>query len=122
MRARAAYGTDIDQWQLDFLRANEAHAISNGDGVTVAVIDRAWTLPIPTSLGRSISGFNPDGVGAPDGTSDTEGHGTAMALLIAGHGTTHGIAPKSEDHARTRIEQHHISRVASTGPWTTALR
>jgi type VII secretion-associated serine protease mycosin len=91
----AAYGAEIDQWQLDFLRANEAHAISNGDGVTVAVIDSGVAVSHPDLVGSVMSGFNPDGVGAPDGTSDTEGHGTAMALLVAAHGTTRGIAPKA---------------------------
>ncbi len=92
----AVHAVDIDQWHLDFLRAAEAHAISQGEGVTVAVIDTGVDASHPDLAGSVVPGFNPDGVGAPDGRSDTNGHGTAMAGLIAGHGTCRGIAPKAK--------------------------
>jgi type VII secretion-associated serine protease mycosin len=87
---------DIDRWHLEFLRAAEANAVSQGEGVIVAVIDTGVDASHPDLAGSVVPGFNPDGVGAPDGRSDTNGHGTGMAGLIVGHGIMIGIAPKAK--------------------------
>jgi type VII secretion-associated serine protease mycosin len=87
---------DTDNWQVHFLDGTGAHRIAQGDGVTVAVIDSGVDARHPDLAGSVLPGYNPAGVGSADGTSDSDGHGTAMALLIAGHGTVKGIAPKAK--------------------------
>ncbi|MFB9177488.1 S8 family serine peptidase [Dactylosporangium sucinum] len=74
-----------DQWHLRYLMVAEANQKSRGDGVTVAIVD--------TGVDRS----HPDLVGAildpvfvtetPNATGvDQNGHGTALAGLVAGQG------------------------------------
>jgi subtilisin family serine protease len=87
------------QWQLPFLHAADAHRISQGEGVTVAVIDTGVDASHPDLAGNVLPGTDfvtPGG----DGTHDGDGHGTDMAGLIAAHGRgeagTLGIAPKAK--------------------------
>jgi type VII secretion-associated serine protease mycosin len=85
-----------DNWYLAFLHAAEANAISQGEGVTVAVIDSGVDVKHPDLTGTVLPGFNPDGVGPADASTDSDGHGTGMAGLIVGHGVVIGIAPKAK--------------------------
>jgi type VII secretion-associated serine protease mycosin len=90
------------QWHLDYLDIAAAHKITRGEGVTVAVVDTGVDhqhLDLKGALlkGKSFAGDRDDGWG------DRDGHGTAMASLIAGrgHGPSHrdgalGIAPKAK--------------------------
>lgn len=91
----AVFGTpalaDIrdDQWHLKYLKIEEAHRISTGKGVTVAVIDSG--VAKHPDLPGVVSGtdlFKPGG----DGRTDLNGHGTSMAGLIAAHGNGRGHA------------------------------
>lgn len=84
-----------DQWQLDFLHAAEANAISEGDGVVVAVIDTGVDGTHPDLTGTLVSGFDFE-AGSGDGSVDLYGHGTGVAGLIVGHGHASGIAPRAK--------------------------
>jgi type VII secretion-associated serine protease mycosin len=88
------------QWHLRYLKVTEAHKISKGAGVTVAVIDSGVDphRDIRTNLLPGTETF-PGGKG--DGRQDTDGHGTRMAGLIAAHGQPGengalGIAPEAK--------------------------
>jgi type VII secretion-associated serine protease mycosin len=85
----------IDQWHLAFLRADDANAISQGEGVVVAVIDTGVDGTHPDLAGTLVPGFDFD-AGSGDGTKDLIGHGTGMAGLIVAHGQVRGIAPKAK--------------------------
>ncbi|MGH3734246.1 MAG: S8 family serine peptidase [Micromonosporaceae bacterium] len=81
------------QWHLDFLKVDELHDITKGDGVTVTLIDTGVDATHPDLRGNVLS----------PGVRDTAGHGTGMASLIAGHGHGQGgrdgalgIAPKAK--------------------------
>lgn len=71
------------QWHLDFLKVDEVHTITEGKGVTVAVIDTGVDGSHPDLKGNVLKGRDFTG---NDPWHDTAGHGTAMASLIAGHG------------------------------------
>ncbi|WP_327005573.1 S8 family serine peptidase [Dactylosporangium sp. NBC_01737] len=89
------------QWHLAALRIPEAQSLSQGDGVLVAVADtgvdaRRGELAEAVTAGKEF-GEQANG----DGRTDTDGHGTAMAGLIAGRGLADGsgvlgIAPKAQ--------------------------
>ncbi|MFG1953093.1 S8 family serine peptidase [Micromonospora sp. NPDC048830] len=91
------------QWYLDALRIPEAHKLTKGRGVTVAVVDGGVHAAHPDLKGQVLPGraFSPDV--ARDGRSDPDpesGHGTAMAGIIAGRGggamRELGIAPEAK--------------------------
>ncbi|MFD5434399.1 type VII secretion-associated serine protease mycosin [Kitasatospora sp. NPDC127067] len=74
--------------------------VSQGSGVTVAVIDSGVMKDHQDLTGQVLSGADFSGEGS-DGTVDKDGHGTGMASLIAGHGHGDnagimGLAPKVE--------------------------
>jgi len=90
------------QWQLGFLRAAEAHRYSQGAGIVVAVVDTGVDGTHPDLVGNVLSGTDVQPGATGDGRTDTDGHGTAMAGLIAAHGHgpdnssgTLGIAPQA---------------------------
>jgi type VII secretion-associated serine protease mycosin len=93
-----ADGIRDQQWYLKALKISEAHAISTGSGVTVAVID-SGVAPHQDLKGNLLAGYNYANT-KPDGRTDTEGHGTNMAGLIAGRGRGSsgilGIAPSAK--------------------------
>ncbi|MCO6006303.1 S8 family serine peptidase [Actinoallomurus purpureus] len=68
--------------------------ITNGKGVTVAVIDSGVNARLPELRGAVIPGADMD-AGKGDGRTDFDtqenGHGTAMAALIAGQGAGSGM-------------------------------
>lgn len=87
------------QWHLDFLNIAEAHQITRGGDVVVAVVDSGVDAQIPDLRGNVLSGT--DHSGSTDGRVDEEGHGTRMGVLIAGHGHGNGdgilgIAPEAK--------------------------
>jgi type VII secretion-associated serine protease mycosin len=99
----AAFGTpafaDVrgEQWHLDYLKVEEAHRISTGKGVTVAVIDSGVAKhPDLPGVMRGTDLIKPGG----DGRTDLTGHGTSMAGIIAAHGGGRnralGIAPDAK--------------------------
>ncbi|MFG2009655.1 type VII secretion-associated serine protease mycosin [Micromonospora sp. NPDC048868] len=88
-----------EQWHLSFLRATDAHRISQGAGVTVAVLDTG-VAPHPDLLRNLLPGADVIHGGSGNGHNDVDGHGTGMAGLIAAHGRGKvgalGIAPKAK--------------------------
>ncbi|MGW6916036.1 type VII secretion-associated serine protease mycosin [Kitasatospora sp. NPDC054939] len=89
------------QWAL---KKYEAEAriwpLSQGEGVVVAVIDSGVSQSHQDLVGQVLPGADFSKAGT-DGRSDSDGHGTAMASLIAGrgHGSgagVMGLAPKAK--------------------------
>ncbi|MCX4524940.1 type VII secretion-associated serine protease mycosin [Streptomyces sp. NBC_01551] len=91
------------QWALLALRAEEAWGTTQGDGVTVAVLDTGVDSTHPDLAGRVLDGTDLIGMGAGRGDRAWARHGTAMAGIIAGHGHgtdrrqgVLGIAPQAK--------------------------
>jgi type VII secretion-associated serine protease mycosin len=81
------------QWHLDFLNIDQVHQISTGKGVIVGVIDSGVDGGHPDLTGRLLPGVDLTFLHRPDALEDLDGHGTAMAGLIAANGQALGIAP-----------------------------
>jgi type VII secretion-associated serine protease mycosin len=79
------------QWHLAALDVADAQKISKGAGVTVAVIDTGVNADHRDLTGNVLPGVDFIATGTK-GWVDTNGHGTAMAGLIAGHGHGPGNA------------------------------
>jgi type VII secretion-associated serine protease mycosin len=91
------------QWYLSTLDVAKAHQLSEGAGVTVALIDTGVDAKHRDLAGAILSGEDLSDPHAGDGTgrNDTDGHGTALAGIIAGRGHGNGagilgIAPKAK--------------------------
>lgn len=83
------------QWYLDAMQAERMWQTSTGEGVSVAVIDSGVDNSVPELRGQLSPGkdFSGQGRGA---NHDDEGHGTSMAMIIAGKRSgsgTWGLAP-----------------------------
>ena len=90
-------------WHLDALRIGQAHGVTRGAGVTVAVIDSGVHADHPDLRGQVLAGTGIGSDASSDGRTDTDkrgGHGTAMAGIIAGRGGGDnrmlGIAPQAK--------------------------
>ncbi|MYW16776.1 type VII secretion-associated serine protease mycosin [Streptomyces sp. SID161] len=86
------------QWYLDAMHADEMWKSSTGKGITVAVIDTGVQADIPDLRGQVVAGKD-FSKRAGDERTDYDGHGTTMAVLIAGTGAkgastgSYGLAP-----------------------------
>ena len=92
-----------DQWHLSHLDIASAHAISQGEGITVAVVDSGIDEDHPDLAGNVLDGYDVVVGGAGNGWGDVDGHGTGMSGLIAAHGHgpdgaegAMGIAPRAQ--------------------------
>jgi type VII secretion-associated serine protease mycosin len=88
------------QWHLKTLDVAAAHKVSQGDGVTVAVLDTGVQADHPDITGNVLPGIDLTGADT-QGRKDTDGHGTGMAGVIVGHGHGSsagalGIAPAAK--------------------------
>ncbi len=77
------------QYVVSKMHLLDAHRISNGDDVLVAVIDSKIDAGHPDLAGVIASDY--DAVGTP---AKPHSHGTAMASAIAAHSKLIGVAPK----------------------------
>jgi serine protease len=72
------------QWNLDKIKAEQAWAVSDGTGVTVAVLDTGVDLAHPDLKGKLTSpGADFVDPAGADGANDEDGHGTHVAGIIA---------------------------------------
>lgn len=88
--ASADYVRD-KQWALNVFSVKDIWAESQGEGVTVAVVDSGVDANHPDLTGQVLKGK--DFTGGENAHEDIVGHGTGMASLIAGHG--HGVGNES---------------------------
>ncbi|GAA1741496.1 S8 family serine peptidase [Luedemannella helvata] len=92
------------QWYLKPLQVSEVHKVTQGEGITVAVIDSGVNANHPDLAGNVLPGHDMADPDSPDkGRRDRHGHGTGIATLIAGHGHGPGgsqgilgIAPRAK--------------------------
>ena len=77
------------------LGLSRAWTVSRGDGVTVGLVDTGVDGTEPGLAGRVLPGAEFPDLGA--GTADSVGHGTTMALLIAGAAPGAKILPARLD-------------------------
>jgi type VII secretion-associated serine protease mycosin len=98
--ASADYVRD-QQWVLDAYKMDATWALTQGEGVTVAVVDSGVDGSHPDLTGQVLQGK--DFTGGGNAQEDVAGHGTGMASLIAGHGHGAGntagmvgLAPKAK--------------------------
>jgi type VII secretion-associated serine protease mycosin len=88
------------QWHLTTLHLAESQRLSTGSGITVAVVDTGVDARHIDLVGNVQPGIDLTDPGG-DGRTDRDGHGTAMASLIAGHGHGQeggslGVAPQTQ--------------------------
>ena len=90
------------EWHLDAMRVPRAWRLSQGAGVTVAVLDTGVDRRHPDLVGRVTAGPDLTGGTRRPGSRYWGLHGTSMASIIAGHGNgpgqqrgVIGIAPQS---------------------------
>lgn len=90
------------QWVIDVIDFKKVWTESQGQGVTVAVVDTGVDGNHPDLTGQVLKGknFTANGKSPQD---DPDGHGTGMASIIAGHGHgangsagVMGLAPKAQ--------------------------
>ncbi|MGW6824012.1 type VII secretion-associated serine protease mycosin [Streptomyces sp. NPDC055005] len=117
------------QWGLLALRAEEAWGTTQGDGVTVAVLDTGVDATHPDLAGQVLDGTDLVGMGAGRGDRAWARHGTAMASIIAGrgHGPSRGqgilgIAPQARIlPVRVILEEADPGRAKARGSKSGAL-
>lgn len=84
------------EWYLDRMQAPEMWKVTTGKGITVALLDTGVIPTVPELTGKVLRGKN---FMEPErgAHKDKDGHGTAMAMLIAGNGVNgqgvKGLAP-----------------------------
>jgi len=101
--ARADIVRNTETWVLNALSAESAWTITQGKGVTVAVIDSGVDPQVSDLAGNVQTGPNLSGVRTLPSNPNWGVHGTWMASLIAGHGNGPasdsgiiGMAPESK--------------------------
>jgi hypothetical protein len=101
--ARADSVRSDEQWVLDAVDAPAAWPVSQGSGVTVAVIDSGVVPTVDDLAGSVTTGPDLSGISTPSTNPNPGMHGTWMASLIAGHGHgsddgdgISGVAPQTK--------------------------
>jgi subtilisin family serine protease len=100
--ARADSIRDSQQWVFSMMNVASAWQLTEGEGVTVAVVDSGVDGHVSDLTGQVSTGPDFTGVSTKDSNPNWGVHGTWMASLIAGHGHGElsgdgvmGIAPKA---------------------------
>lgn len=86
--AHADYIRDLEYW-LDDYGIRDAWAVTEGEGVTIAIIDTGVDGSVDDLANAVIGGRDFSGIGSPDGqrgVGSSGDHGTWVASLAAGHG------------------------------------
>lgn len=94
---------DLEYWLNDY-GFTTAWNTTQGEGVTVAVIDTGVAGDVAELRGAIVGGTDVSGIGSPDGQTpvgDDPNHGTMVASLLAGRGTGEGngvigVAPQAD--------------------------
>jgi subtilisin family serine protease len=84
--ARADIVRNTEMWVLDELNLQPAWAVTQGQGVVVALIDSGVNPQVSDLVGSVHTGPDFTGVDTPPSNPNWGVHGTWMASLIAGHG------------------------------------
>ncbi|MEX5707161.1 S8 family serine peptidase [Parafrankia sp. FMc6] len=99
----SGFSSADEQWYHESLRLSAAHLITRGEGVVVAIIDGGVDSTHPKLRGQLLPGAGVGPDAAPDGLrdDDPDGHGTAMAGLVAartdvGDPAVWGVAPSAK--------------------------
>ena len=79
------------QYAVLRMRLPEAHRVSTGLGISVAVIDSAIDITHPELAGSIADAFD-----AIDGAARPHKHGTAVAGVIGSHANLMGVAPRAK--------------------------
>jgi hypothetical protein len=102
VRADDAVPKAAPQWPLTYLKADQVWQHTKGAGVTVGLVD-SGVSPLGDTRDNLLSGadfsLGPDSSGIAHVDTDTDSHGTTMAVLIAGTGAgdgLHGLAPEAK--------------------------
>jgi subtilisin family serine protease len=82
------------QGLLNLFDADRLWSYSQGEGITVAVIDSGVDTEHESLRSRVLPGY--DFIENHPYIKDPLGHGTAVAAIIAGNGNIKGIAPKAK--------------------------
>ncbi|MFC5216073.1 type VII secretion-associated serine protease mycosin [Streptomyces coerulescens] len=122
--ASADYVRD-QQWALNAFAADDVWAESQGQGVTVAVVDSGVDASHPDLSGQVLAGK--DFTGGGNAREDLVGHGTKMASIIAGHGHGSGndsgvvgLAPKAKILPLRTLQTRNDKNLEET--WGPAVR
>ncbi|MFD0638704.1 S8 family serine peptidase [Catenulispora yoronensis] len=90
------------QWPLTYLKADQIWQLTKGGGVTVGLVD-SGVSPLGDTRANLLSGADFSEGSTSTGTAhidtDTDSHGTTMAVLIAGTGGgqgLRGLAPEAK--------------------------
>ncbi|MFN2556972.1 MAG: S8 family serine peptidase [Nitriliruptorales bacterium] len=110
------------QWALQRIRAPEAWAVSQGEGVVVAVVDSGVDLTHPDLVGAlvrradgTVLGY--DFVEGDDDPTDEHGHGTMVAGIVAARASNGtGVASVAP---RARIMPVRVLNSRALGPNST---
>lgn len=94
-----AQASASNQWPLQYLKSSQVWDLSKGAGTVVAVLDTG-VYPIPDTQDSLSSGADfssGSGLSTGNGQGDLAGHGTGIAVMIAGAGKTfEGFAPSAK--------------------------
>ncbi len=82
---------DQQQWVFNLLNVPAAWQVTEGEGVTVAVIDSGVSPHVSDLSGSVTTGPDYTGLKTPDYNANWGVHGTWMASIIAGHGHDGGF-------------------------------
>ena len=97
--AAPAQASVSTQWPLQTLKASQVWSVAKGSGATVAVLDTGVeSLPDTEATLLTGADFGSGTTSTGSGQTDLDGHGTGIAVIIAGSGASvaEGLAPDAK--------------------------